>query len=93
MLFDRFTDFREFLDPRQDQLIDVYRAIHALENVNMNDSNDILRTISDLDVSRVHRMYQNKCNEVLYGNNNLRWALQAVSFRHCKAVIGDNDYV
>lgn len=92
-LFERFTGFREFVDPRQDQLVDVYRALHALRNVSTNDPNEILSIISELDVSRVHRMYKNKCNDIARDNNNLQWALRNVSFKHYKAVIGDNDYV
>lgn len=92
-LFERFAGFREFVDPRQDQLADVYRALFELQNVNTEDPDEILRVIAGLDVQRIHRMYQNKCNEIQRGNSNLNWALSNVSFRNCKAVMGDNDYV
>lgn len=92
-LYERFTGFPEFLDIRQDQLADVYRAIHTLKNIQADDPNEVIRIISTLDLQRIHRMYQNKCYELQRGNNNLRYSIQRASFRPFKAVLGDIDYV
>lgn len=93
ILSERFAEFPEFLDYRQDQLMDVLRAVRTLKNINVDDPNEMIRTIGDLDLPRVHRMYQNKCNELRHGNNTLHNSLRRVSFRPFKAVLGADDYV
>lgn len=90
---ERFAEFPDFLDYRQDQLLDVMRAIRTLRSLNSDDPNEMIRTISDLDLPRVYRMYQNKCNEVHRGNSALIDSIRRVSFRPFKAVLGADDYV
>ena len=93
ILSELFAELPEFLDYRQDQLRDVLVAVRTLENINMDNPNEIIRVISDLDLPKVHRMYQNKCNEVRRGNGTLTNQLRNVSFRPFKALIGADDYV
>lgn len=91
--FQRFAGFPELVDYRQDQLLEVYRAIESLKNIETNDPTEVLNLIRGLDPQRVHRMYQNKCNEHQSGNRVLSNAIRRMSFRSFKPVIGDSDYV
>ena len=92
-LFDRFTEFPELVDYRQDQLIEVYRALDALRNITSEDPNQVIQMIQGLDLQRVHRNYQNKCNDHIRGNRSLQQAIRNVTFRAFKPVIGDINYV
>lgn len=92
-LSELFTGFPDFVDYRQDQLLEVLGAIQTLRAVSSTDPNELIRTISTLNLPRVHRNYANKCNEVANGNRQLSRSISGVSFRSFKAVMGADDYV
>lgn len=95
VLSDQFAGFPDFVDFRQDQLMDVLRAVRTLRNMDSEDPSDLIRTLATLDLPRVHRMYQNKCNELRRGNYSIASAIQgaSVSFTRFRAVLGADDYV
>jgi hypothetical protein len=93
VLSDQFADFPDFVDYRQDQLMEVLQAVRTLGTLRSDDPNHIISTISSLDPPRLHRMYQNKCNELRRGNHSLVTVLRNVSFNRFRAVMGADDYV
>ena len=93
VLTELFAEFPEFVDYRQDQLLDVMRAIQTLKDVKSDDPTALIRTISNLDLPRLHTMYNNKCNEVRRGNSQLMYAIRDASFIRFKSVLGADDYV
>lgn len=92
-LFEQFAGLPEFLDIRQDQYADVMRAIHRLNTLYTEDPDEVIRIIGEMELSRVHRTYQSKCNEIRQGNSGLERQIHNASFRPFKSVVGDNDYV
>lgn len=93
VLPESITRLPDFLDYRQDQFNDVISAIDTLKSINVDDPDEMIRTITELDLPRVHRMYHNKWHDMRNGNNTLLRALLNVSFRPFKAVLGADDYV
>ena len=93
VLHERIATLPEFLDIRRDQLLDVLRAVKVLQDIRVDDPNEMLRIIEGLRLYEVSRAYSDKCNTLMGGNRGLNRLIQDASFRQCKTIVGDDDYV
>ena len=91
--YERFTEFPELIDYRQDQYREVMNTLNSLKNIETNDPNEVLSLINSLNPTAVSRRYQSRCDSHRRGNRELTSSIRNISFRHCKRIMGSNTYV
>ena len=90
---ERISEVREFIDIRQDALLNAYRAIYALDNLTSGSIEELSSILTDLSVDRLvsdYESYQHSVDTSLYYFTR---SLSALSFSSCKPILGEDDYV
>lgn len=92
-LFDRFTGLRTFVNPLQDDLINIYVAFDELDNAVAYTPNEVVDIINGVDVSGILNRYSSRSSGLMNYSYRMRNRMNSINFTKFKGLTGGIVYV